>query len=291
MKFWSGSSNGKDVAELKANEDYFDTDDDLKTFVHKKFGWVGPKGKEFFTVSSAGRANRRKRNNVDRTKSTQASPSVSQSVGNANLRNLLSEEATNDDELMKVSSASKKRKTNVSTKNRPSLAAGVEISSENRGGSRSKAQIKNIAASTQHDDSRVISEMSTPKVRGVENGTMKRETKLKSSVTHLNVEPEREYNDHERDLPLKAKLENCSKSLCISNTSDDILFTGLDISSNFSAAKERIISFLERCISDDIDSKHSSVLNICGRPGTGKVSILFTVRGTLVFLFYLISFL
>ena len=34
-------------SELKPCEDYFDTEDDIKAYVHNKFGWIGPKGKEY----------------------------------------------------------------------------------------------------------------------------------------------------------------------------------------------------------------------------------------------------
>lgn len=35
------------ITELKPCEDYFDTEDEIKAYVHDKFGWVGPKGKEY----------------------------------------------------------------------------------------------------------------------------------------------------------------------------------------------------------------------------------------------------
>lgn len=40
------------LSNLKHLEDYFDTEDEIKAYVHEKFGWVGPKGKEYIPPSS-----------------------------------------------------------------------------------------------------------------------------------------------------------------------------------------------------------------------------------------------
>jgi flagellar biosynthesis GTPase FlhF len=246
------------LAELKAKEDYFEMEDDLKTYVHKKFGWVGPKGKEFYPIPTEGRANRRKRNHDNEAKIEKGNSSASQSVSKINLRNSLSKEAIVDDDSTKRLSVSKKRKAHAST---VPVSATQHKSSEKGTNDRvAKAQMKNREADFDEIDEETTSGISTSNV------------KPKSSDTRISVGiPDEDYNADERNLSLKTKLENCSKSLCISNTSDDILFTGLDTSSHFSAAKDRIVSFLEKCISDNDDPKHSSVLNICGRPGTGKV--------------------
>lgn len=40
------------LTQLKHHEDYFETEDEVKAYVHKNFGWVGPKGKEYIPPSS-----------------------------------------------------------------------------------------------------------------------------------------------------------------------------------------------------------------------------------------------
>ena len=306
--FWNGTSKGKKVADLKANEDYFETEDDLKEFVHKKFGWVGPQGKEFYPVFAAGRANRRKRNNFGETKVGKNTSLAPQSASKVDLRDVLSEEVTGDKPSTKEP-VLKKRKTNEKMATEiitsPHDSSTLRKSTKGRKNVRDpKPRTNNISVDTHQDENKARSRMSATKAKEVNIGRLKddrgvspdssdlaRKTKPKFSAHHMNIgEVKEDYNIDERDLPLKAKLENCSKSLCISNTSDDILFTGTDISSNFFVAKDRIVSFLEKCISKNIDPKHSSVLNICGRPGTGKVSIFLMAITLILFDFRLILF-
>lgn len=49
--FWAPSSVGKDLAHLQVNADYFQSVNCLKAYIHRTFGWMGPRGKEFHLIS------------------------------------------------------------------------------------------------------------------------------------------------------------------------------------------------------------------------------------------------
>jgi hypothetical protein len=59
-------------SELKPCEDYFDTEDDIKAYVHGKFGWIGPKGKEY--IPPAIKRERKKPQYLDELPDTTTSP-------------------------------------------------------------------------------------------------------------------------------------------------------------------------------------------------------------------------
>lgn len=60
------------LSELKPCEDYFDTEEEIKAYVHGKFGWVGPKGKEY--IPPAIKRERKKPQYLDELPDTSTKP-------------------------------------------------------------------------------------------------------------------------------------------------------------------------------------------------------------------------
>ncbi len=78
---------------------------------------------------------------------------------------------------------------------------------------------------------------------------------------------------------LRERLTECIKCLDSSFAPQNVLFEGLNSSSNFAHGRERIITFLQNCcvLNDENVPTYLSTLYICGRPGTGKVSLSLSI--------------
>lgn len=65
----------RNIKELTENEDYFANDDALKTFVHKRYGWLGPKENRFIPFMVDGGGSRRRRNTSAHSTTTEVKSS------------------------------------------------------------------------------------------------------------------------------------------------------------------------------------------------------------------------
>lgn len=110
----------------------------------------------------------------------------------------------------------------------------------------------------------------------VETNPTRKKTKTNYSATITTAEHNTLSKQHGNNSPLETKLDYCLQALCTNNTSEDSIFIGTG--NSILTSKLKIISFLENSIRNDYETfKPSSVLYICGRPGTGKVSIFIDI--------------
>lgn len=257
---FSAESRCKDFKDLIPNIDYFTSDRYLKQFLKNQYDW----SERDISFGSK----------YDNSKIL-VSPEVTRKI-TKRVYSKTSDDEKNEDPIMKNKNVvngdtSCNKETYIQT-NETEIELSYDIKKQNVSNTHHNKSKKRIT--------RIIDEV---------NPTKKKKTKANYSP-NINVAEQNALSiKHESDSSIATKLDYCLQALCSANSSKDSIYIGTG--NSILTSKLKIISFLENCIRNDTETvNHSSVLYICGRPGTGKVSILSILCFIFLTIFTLQSF-
>jgi hypothetical protein len=274
-------------------EDYFESEEQLKDFAYHNYGWRGPPGKEHVPFDDFYGSRRRQDNCDSDTKQSPASSvaSTAQTTprstnadgkrGSSKKEKSKTSVSKNDDKSEPIISTGRLRstsmketvkKSNSNSKKKlstvPGESNGLTVdeklersASQDQSGTVSKKDNLKKSSSTRRKKASIV-----PKETNEIDGTGNSESV--QDIDHKEI-------DEEPNKSLRDRLNTCIRNLHSAHVPKDMFFSGLDSESKVASNENRLMSFLGGCL--DLEQKQlhyeSSLLYVCGGPGTGKVSV------------------
>jgi len=235
--------------QLTEYEDYFESEDHLKEYAFHTYGWRGLPGKEYVPNDALyGGRRRRDKGGDDKKQSPTSSISLTKHTNTV---------STKANSAKRGSSTKKKSKTSVSkdeTSHRISSVSTNHKTKKNSSTNRKKP-----------------SKVSTETNQVLEVEELKHDKNLESTE-----DIELKEKDEVTNKSLSDRISDCIRYFHPALVYRDMFFAGLDSDSKVSRNRDKLMSFLRGCL--DLEEKHfrgeSSLLYMCGGPGTGKTSMV-----------------
>lgn len=262
-------------------EDYFESEAKMKDFAYHTYGWRGPQGKEHVPVDIVSGGRRCKdRGNGDKNQSPTSS-------------------VASPDQASTSSKKVNGKRASSTEKQSNKIPSPEQLSTDSRKGKRSSPRRRTHSSIALEEESNAVPE--DDKVKGITSSDQpgtdaKKGDKKKSSTTRESnpsvvseetnevfgvdesdgiADVEHKEKDDELNKSLRDRLNNCTRNLRPTYVPIEMFYAGLDNDSKVARNENKLMSFLHGCLDlkqKQLD-KESSLLYVCGGPGTGKVSI------------------